>query len=64
MFLVLTGEFQLSTTIRLGRLHLNTFEHRFRISRLLYPITPFARWPKCDLIQFDAGVLRHREMMW
>jgi len=39
MFLVLTRDFQLSTTITLGRFHLSTFEHRFRIARLLYPAT-------------------------
>ena len=51
MFLVLIREFQLSTTIRLGRFYLNTFEHRFRISRLLYPVTPSLARPKCDRVQ-------------
>jgi hypothetical protein len=40
MFLVLTRDPELSTTIRLCPFHLNTFKHRFRISRLLYPVTP------------------------
>jgi hypothetical protein len=38
MFLVLTREFQPSTTIRLCQFYLNTFEHRFRILRSLYAV--------------------------
>jgi hypothetical protein len=38
MFLVLTREFELSITIGFGRFYLNMFEHKFRISRLMYPM--------------------------
>src|SRR3979490_1763567 len=49
MFLVPTRDSELSTTIRLSPFHLNTFEHSFRISGLLYPVTPSLPRPKCDL---------------